>query len=88
MAASTCTPSHADQYQDSRRQDYHSCVLPSDTIDNIKDQIEDKKDIPTFQQHLFLNGFELQNGHTLLDYHVPDGAEIRFIWRGSGGGIY
>ena len=61
-------------------------VLPSDTIDNIKDQIEDKKDIPTFQQHLFLSGFELQNGHTLLDYNIQNDATLNFIWRGFGSG--
>jgi len=60
-------------------------VLPSDTIDDLKAQILDKEDIPTFEQHLFLNKVELQNG-TLSDYNIQNDATLNFIWRGFGSG--
>ena len=61
-------------------------VQASTTINNAKAKIEDKEGIPTYQQHLFLNGVELENGRTLSDYNIQDGATLNWVFRGFGGG--
>ena len=48
--------------------------------------IEDKAGMAPVNQRLFYNGIELENGHTLSDYNVQDGAEINMLYRGLGGG--
>ena len=62
-------------------------VLLSDTIGQVKTMFEDKEGIPTFEQHFFFNGVELENG-TLSDYNIENDATLNFIWRGFGGGTY
>ena len=42
----------------------------SETIANIKLEIQNKENIPQEQQHLILGGKELQNELTLSDYKV------------------
>jgi len=41
------------------------------TIENVKVQIQDEEGIPADQQHLFFQGRELKNSHTLSDYNIP-----------------
>ena len=41
------------------------------TIENVKVQIQDEEGIPADQQHLFFQGRELKNSHTLFDYNIP-----------------
>ncbi|WP_299073862.1 Ig-like domain-containing protein [uncultured Paraglaciecola sp.] len=54
-------------------------VEPADTIDNIRQKIQDKEGIPADQQILLFGGKELEDGRTLSDYNVSNKSTITLI---------
>ncbi|MGV3762200.1 BspA family leucine-rich repeat surface protein, partial [Parapedobacter sp.] len=51
----------------------------SDAIQQIKQKIEDQKNIPVDQQRLVFEGQELQDGRTLGDYSIAGGSTL-YLW--------
>jgi ubiquitin C len=54
-------------------------VSPSDTIANVKGMVEDKEGIPVDDQNMEFDGKDLEDGPTLLDYHIKDGDTIDLV---------
>lgn len=56
-------------------------IDPSDSIEKVKGEIQDKKGIPPEQQRLMFNGKEMNDHFTLRDYNIQNGSTIHLIGR-------
>ena len=54
-------------------------VSPNDTIGNVKVKIQDKENIPSYQQRLVFDNKQLEDDKTLNDYNIERDNTLHIV---------
>ena len=60
-------------------------IEPSDTVERIKERVEEKEGIPPVQQRLIFAGKQMNDEKTAKDYNIEGGSVLHLVLALRGG---